>query len=919
VGAGLAYSLDGGAYQSSVTFTNIASGSHTITVQNADGCISVLATIIVDPVPLTPAEPTTNVIQTTCSTTTATITITGPLGTGLTYNLDGGAYQSSATFNNVPTGNHTVTAQNADGCTSTPATVIVNPVPSTPAAATANITHPTCVTPTGSITITAPTDTGLTYSLNGGVYQSSVIFSNVAPGNHTVTVQNADGCTSTPVTVTVNPVPSVPAAATANVVHPTCTAPTGSITIATPLGAGLTYNLDGGAYQPSATFNNVTSGNHIITVKNADGCISAPATVTVDPTPSTPAAAVINISHPTCATPIGSITIVNPVGAGLTYSLDGGAYQSAITFNNVAPGNHIITVQGAAGCISTPATFTVNPVPSAPVAATVNIAPPTCTVATGSITVTNPVGPGLAYSMDGGAYQSSAVFSNIAPGTHTIIVQGVPGCISAPATFTINAVPSVPAAAIANVNHPTCTSTTGTITITSPLGSGLTYSLDEGVYQTSATFTDIASGSHTIAVKNAGGCTSVPVTVIVNPVPLIPANPVVSAVQPTCTLPTGKITISSPTGMGYQYSTDGINYQSSTTFNNLAPGIYTITVRNTTGCTSVSGTVTINNPPVSAPDPGTITVPDEVCLGDTTTLSNIVTGGIWSSNNNSVATVDANGVVTGVSAGTAVIRYTVGTTCSDWTEITIRVNPLPNPVLHNDYLCEDPITGGYPAIVLNSGLTSAQYSFVWKKGTTVLPETQGYLLVFEPGTYSVTATNLITGCTSQTVSATIGVSSIATATAEVRNDFDYRQSINVIVTGGSGSYEYSLDGGPFQASPVFTDIYEGEYTITVNDINGCGTITFTVFALNYPRYFSPNDDGYHDYWNINGLSEQRNARIHIFDRYGKVVASIKPSGIGWDGTYNGNRLPATDYWFTVYYTSSNGQEKEFKAHFSLIR
>jgi gliding motility-associated-like protein len=131
----------------------------------------------------------------------------------------------------------------------------------------------------------------------------------------------------------------------------------------------------------------------------------------------------------------------------------------------------------------------------------------------------------------------------------------------------------------------------------------------------------------------------------------------------------------------------------------------------------------------------------------------------------------------------------------------------------------------------------------------------------------------------------------ATATAQLSNDFADAQQIVVTVVGGLGSYEYQLNGGAYQTSNVFS-IYEGgEYTIHVKDNLGCNDFTLTVTALNYPKFFTPNNDGYHDFWNIEGLTTANKAEIYIFDRYGKLLKQISPLGQGWDGSYNGTPMP----------------------------
>src|SRR4029077_19223930 len=121
--------------------------------------------------------------------------------------------------------------------------------------------QPTCATPTGTIVVTAPTGATLTYSIDGINYQAATTFANVAPGPYNVTVQDAGVCTSAPTAVTVNPAPTAPVAPTASVtVQPTCATPTGTIVVTAPLGATLTYSIDGINYQAATTFTNVGPG-----------------------------------------------------------------------------------------------------------------------------------------------------------------------------------------------------------------------------------------------------------------------------------------------------------------------------------------------------------------------------------------------------------------------------------------------------------------------------------------------------------------------------------------------------------------------------------------------------------------------------------------------------------------------------------
>ena len=157
---------------------------------------------------------------------------------------------------------------------------------------------------------------------------------------------------------------------------------------------------------------------------------------------------------------------------------------------------------------------------------------------------------------------------------------------------------------------------------------------------------------------------------------------------------------------------------------------------------------------------------------------------------------------------------------------------------------------------------------------------------------------------------------IESVIAEVTSEyFADNQTITVTVS-PVGEYEYQIENGSYQSSNVFTNVTSGTKTIKVRNI--CNSLETTVFVIDYPHFFTPNGDGFNDTWNISSLDNQPNAKINIFDRLGKLIKQIVPSGSGWNGTFNGADLPATDYWFTIDYTEDN-INKEFKSHFSLKR
>ncbi|MFG6685658.1 T9SS type B sorting domain-containing protein [Mariniflexile sp. HNIBRBA6329] len=130
---------------------------------------------------------------------------------------------------------------------------------------------------------------------------------------------------------------------------------------------------------------------------------------------------------------------------------------------------------------------------------------------------------------------------------------------------------------------------------------------------------------------------------------------------------------------------------------------------------------------------------------------------------------------------------------------------------------------------------------------------------------------------------------------------------------GDGDFEYSIDGVNFQNSNTFNNILGGIYTVFVRDELGCGNDSEKVTIIDYPKYFTPNNDNVNDTWHIKGITDFPNVEVYIYDRYGKLLKKLNINSIGWDGTFRGEKMVPTDYWFTV----KLNNETEFKGHFSL--
>ncbi|WP_130735015.1 T9SS type B sorting domain-containing protein [Flavobacterium sp. J27] len=202
-------------------------------------------------------------------------------------------------------------------------------------------------------------------------------------------------------------------------------------------------------------------------------------------------------------------------------------------------------------------------------------------------------------------------------------------------------------------------------------------------------------------------------------------------------------------------------------------------------------------------------------------------------------------------------------------------------------------------------------SYLWDTNPNQTSQT---ISVSNSGEYHVLLENS-EGCF-KTKTFTIIGSEIATLEDIIINDFADNNTASIIVS-GSGNYTFSLNGLDYQNTNTFDNLLPGEYTAYINDINGCGLITKSFYILDYPKFFTPNGDGYNDIWEIKNLEKRglENSKIYILDRYGKLLKQINPLGNGWNGTFNGEALPSTDYWFVL--ELSNG--KTIRNHFTLKR
>ncbi|CDF79024.1 PKD domain-containing protein [Formosa agariphila KMM 3901] len=262
---------------------------------------------------------------------------------------------------------------------------------------------------------------------------------------------------------------------------------------------------------------------------------------------------------------------------------------------------------------------------------------------------------------------------------------------------------------------------------------------------------------------------------------------------------------------------------------------------------------------------------------------------------------------------TIYIKAESSSACYDVGKVNLRVNyfPILADRVYNVCPSEFPIT-------IDSGIRSStyntnSYTYSWDGTGTRIPSTNDELEVHAAGEYYVTIYDTALNC-----DATVRVS-VVEFPAPMLKDFkvdNYNLTINLLNPGNN--FEYAVDYlNGFQDSNVFRNLSAGEHKFYVRDKFRCNLIEETFYVFGLPKYFTPNGDGIHDIWKVEGLDPSLFTQpidVYVFDRYGKIITRFDAlNSEGWDGTLNGTKLLPDDYWYHL--VLPNG--REYRGHFTL--
>ena len=810
-----AYSLDGGPFTVYIgnpigVFNNLPAGTHTIILKDALGCPSMQQAFQI-------TEPTVLVATTTVSNQNVIVTATG--GTvPYQYSLDGMSYSASNVFQVITPGNYAPRVRDVNGCiVMVPVTVLP------PLNATVAITKEVDCNSGAVFTVTASGgQLPYQYSIDGGAtFQTNNVFFNLPARTYNIVVKDAVNTVSngTPIVI----YPPFPIGVNTTVSPITCSNNAIITVIATGGQGPYLFSLDGGInYSSNNTFSNLLAGTYSVAVKDQKNCVSSIFNVTIDP--FLPLSATASNTSILCNGDSGSVT-VNATGgkAPYQYSINDGAYATSNTFDRLTAGTYTLKVRDAAGCLST-----INHIINQPTTALTAL----LSISGADITLTPSGGTApYQYSLDGGPYQTSNIIKVLTSGNYTVQVRDFNSCIK---TFATSITVPNPLTCSTIITKAMDCISGASVTVNAAGGKPpYIYSINGGIsYQSTNTFTNISAGTYTIKVKDAENTISNSNTITLQTPSPVTASFIYTNVR-CIGSNDGSVQITATGGKApYTYSLNNNPYSSSNVINNLAASNYTINVKDDNGCL-FTFMVTISQPDALS---ASTVVKAASANGNDGEITVNPFGGVAPYVYSIAADLglpsgpfQLSNVFTGLQAGSYIAKVRDANGC-EFNSVTIIVkNPSPltsTAVITKTLDCISNATITATAIGGQSPYTySIDGGATYQSGnvfTNVVAGTYNVIVKDVANTFSNTNTIVINP----------PVQLVATLAITKPLDCNGSASIKATVTGGTASYQYSINNGAYSAINVFYVSAAGNYIINIRDSAGC----IIQKVINIPSY-----------------------------------------------------------------------------------
>ena len=833
--------------QTTPSISNVCAGTYTVDVTDANGCTFQRTVTVTEPAPLNATPTGTNI---TCFNACNGTASANASGGSLPYSYSwapGG--QTTAVATNLCPGTYTVTVTDANGCQTTGQVTITEP---TLLLANASGTNIACFGVCNGSATANPAG-GIppyTYSWAPGG-QTTQTINNLCPGTFTVTVQDANGCTSTGTVTITEPLQLQTNVSSTNV---SCNAACDGTASSAPSGGTAPYSFNwapGG--QTTSSINGLCAGSYTLTVTDANGCTRSQTIIITQPN-------VLDVNlnatqipcNSSCNATLGAVVVGGT--APYTYSWSPGGETTQVITNQCA-GSYTVQVTDNNGCTDT-ATVTITQ-PTA-LTLTPNTTSPSCNAfCNGSATVAVGGGtPPYSYSWSPGG-QTTSVINNICAGTYTVTVTDANGC-NGTATIII----TEPQGMQANLNviNATCNGVCNGVAIANPTGGTgpYTYSWSPGG-QTTSSVNGLCAGNYTVQVTDANGCNISETFTITQPPPLLA---VITGTTSSCGICNGTATVAVNGGVApyaFFWSPSGGTNPTAT---GLCVDDYTVTVTDAQGCTTTATTTITYVVNIVITSSQTSLSCFGACDG---VASANAAGGTAPYTYSWAPSSQTTQNVSGLCAGSYTVTVTDAVGCFNSETITFNDPPLLSPTLSStNASCFAACDGS--ASVNTTGGTGA-YQFLWQPGGQTTSSVNGLCA----GTYTVTVTDAM-GCDSvQVFTITEPTQIQANATTTPANCTLCDGSATAAPSGGTGPYTFIWAPGG-QTTPTITNLCPGIYTVTVTDFTGCAITTLiAVSNLNGPTVQASSTNA-----TCNGVCDGTATA--------NVTGGIGPFTFDWNGT-----------------------------------
>ena len=792
------YSFDmGSGPQSNPMFSNLNSGTYSITLTDASGCQdSVTVTLQNSSGPFIAVA---NLLNENCDMQDGAFTVVTLGGTApFLYNIGNGDV-FDPTFTGLGNGVYTVIVTDASGCTAAISAIVFDAPPIL--ATIVNEVGASCNQNNGSFEVSATGGAGgFLYDIGNGQTNNN-IFTNLAAGTYQVTITDVAGCTSVQ-TAIVNGSSSSPTFTVINVMNENCGQADGGFEISVNSGiAPFMYNI-GSGNTSNPIFANINAASYNIVVTDATGCSISQVFTLLENNLSLHIDA---LNNPTCNQSNGSIT-VSGAGGNTPYLYDiGNGLSTNNIFPNLSSGTYDITVIDGSGCSTNQMVALMDA--GIPSFSNINIIDENCGQINGGfdVTITGGTPP---YNYDIGTGMSgSSVFYNLSAGSYDVTVSDNNGC-TASQNININEI-----GITLNINgtsNATCGQTNGSITVSTSGGVGpFTYDIGNGGTNNN-TFFNLTGGVYNITVTDGNGCVDDETVTLLGSGSV--SFTMINIIEENCGQTDGSFEISASGGQApYAYNIGSGNVNSPI-YTNLNAADYNVVVTDANGCTKSQifslgeNNITLN---VDA-------AVDATCGQSNGSITLSTTGGVAPLTFDIGNGGTTNNVFSNLSAGTYNITVTDFYGCADTESVTLQSGGnAPAISISNVGMANCNMMDGTFTVNGSSGATPYMYDI--GNGQT----SNNIFSNLSSGLYTVTLTD-DAGCTiseSVTINGSEGpslmIGDVINETCGMGNGI-----ISLIGFGGTSPYTYDFGNGPTNSNGA-TNLSAGSYTVTITDVNGC--------------------------------------------------------------------------------------------------